>query len=304
MLQAARAQGRIRVIAGLRLALPALEDLSGAARAAHSRALNVAQDRVAARTLGVGVSAATVTRFEYVPFVSMFVTAAELQRLLADPEVVNIQQDVPLRPTLLESVPRINADDVWATGIPGTGSVVAILDTGFSKSHPMLAGAVVSEACYSTNDQARRQISLCPDVLPRRRTLARQLNCTGVIGCDHGTHVAGIAAGRPDAWNRRDGVAKKARIIAIQVFTRFSRAADCNVGPPCLGAYYTDIAKGLERVFELRSVYRIAAVNLSLGGGYPQNASCDIVQPALTELDQPTSWREDRDGHRRRQFWA
>ena len=77
MLQAARDQGRIRVIAGLRLALPALEELSGAARAAHSRALNVAQDRVAARTLGVGVSAATVTRFEYVPYVSMFVTAAE-----------------------------------------------------------------------------------------------------------------------------------------------------------------------------------------------------------------------------------
>ena len=66
--------------------------------------------------------------------------------------------------------------------------------------------------------------------------------------------------------------------------SRVSRAIDCNVGPPCLGAYYTDIIKGLERVVELRGIYRIAAVNMSVGGGYPHNAACDLVQPAMTDL--------------------
>jgi SNF2 family DNA or RNA helicase len=45
----------------------------------------------------------------------------------------------------------------------------------------------------------------------------------GIAGCDHGTHVAGIAAGR-DATRR--GVAPQARIIAIQGFSQFTDMLD------------------------------------------------------------------------------
>jgi subtilisin family serine protease len=276
--------GPVRIIAGLKLSLASPDMLSGGAAAAQRRALRTAQDRVVSRVLGRTAATGRVTRFETIPFVSMFVDAAALRRLLADPEVANIQEDVPLPPTLLESVPRINADDVWAAGFPGTNYSIAVLDTGVDKTHPMLAGKVVSEACYSTEDPTNRIQSLCPGRVTESTEPGSGANCTGIIGCEHGTHVAGIAAGKPMPVSGETGVAKSTRLIAVQVFSRFNRARDCAVGPPCLAAFHTDIIKGLERVYALRTQRNIAAVNMSLSGGFFYNFPCDMVQPAMTAV--------------------
>ncbi len=61
-------------------------------------------------------------------------------------------------------------------------------------------------------------------------------NCEGgvpgdmivVLGCDHGTHVAGIAAGSAYSDEQNNnyqtiGMAPESGIVAVQVFTRFSR---------------------------------------------------------------------------------
>jgi len=90
--------------------------------------------------------------------------------------------------------------------------------------------------------------------------------------CDHGTHVAGIVAGKGVSYS---GVAKDASLIAIQVFSRFP-AASCGSATPCVMAYTSDIISGLQRVYALRTTYNIAAVNMSLGGGqYFDQAACD-----------------------------
>lgn len=274
-------RGAVRVIAQLNAA--PVRGATAAAQAAERLALNEAQDRVAARVLGQA-AAGSATKFTTIPFVSLFVNADQVRRLSIDPEVVTIQEDVPFQAELAESVPLINADDVWTAGFPGTGSTVAILDTGVDKTHPMLSGKVVSEACYSTTDSTRVR-SLCPAGVSESTDPGSGLNCAPtLVGCDHGTHVAGIAAGRQTSGTQPGGVARNSTIIAIQVFSRFNNPNDCFVGPPCIAAYNTDIIKALERVYSLRTMRRITAVNLSLGGGYPYGFSCDAVSPAMTTI--------------------
>jgi hypothetical protein len=86
-----------------------------------------------------------------------------------------------------------------------------------------------------------------------------------VYGCSHGTHVAGIAAGKGTSFS---GVAEDANIIAIQVFSRFDDAEACSPYPsPCALSFNSDQILGLERVYELRNTYNIASANMSLGGG-------------------------------------
>src|SRR5439155_23412287 len=80
--------------------------------------------------------------------------------------------------------------------------------------------------------------------------------------CVHGTHVAGIAAGRGSSFS---GVGRDASLIAIQVFSSFTTSAACGSAVPCALSFNSDQILGLERVYALRSLYNIAAVNMSLG---------------------------------------
>ena len=197
-----------------------------------------------------------------IPSISLFVDAAQLARLIADPLVVSIYEDIPDEPMLSDSIPLIHADKVWSKGVTGAGYVIAVLDTGFAKAHPMLTGKVVSEACYSTKNVASGVSSLCPGGATSSTAQGSAVNCSPSInGCNHGTHVASIAAG---SANLR-GVARGAKIIAIQVFSRIS---NCAPSPsPCISSYVTNQIKALERVYKLRSAFKIAAVNMSVGGG-------------------------------------
>src|SRR6185369_13283986 len=67
-----------------------------------------------------------------------------------------------------------------------------------------------------------------------------------------------------------------ANLIAIQVFTRIT-----NTTPNEPRAFDTDIIKALQRVYALRNTFKIAAVNMSLGGG-EYAAECDTQFPAFT----------------------
>jgi len=103
------------------------------------------------------------------------------------------------------------------------------------------------------------------------------VNCS-MSGCDHGTHVAGIAAGRGSTFS---GVAKDAGIIAIQVFLRMdnSSSGQCQTYP-CALTQISDQIQGLERVYELRNEFKIAAVNMSLGGG-KSTTNCDGIYSSI-----------------------
>lgn len=270
--------GDVAVIVGLRMRLTPEDGLSPAGKAAQLRALRAAQNGVLRRVRG-GADDEGVRRYDFIPYVAFSASAAELRRLLADPDVVSVQQDTLYAPQLSDSIPLIHADDAYQKyGISGQNRVVAVLDSGVAKKHPMLDGKVVSEACYSTKD-APRLTPVCPGGKTQSVAKGSGVNCSvDIDGCNHGTHVASIAVG--DATYR--GVAFGADLIAIQIFSRNNSADQCAAlgrKKPCAFATGADLLKGLERVYKLRGFYKIAAVNLSIGGGhYSQN--CDGADPA------------------------
>ena len=164
-----------------------------------------------------------------------------------------------MRLATAESLPQIKATRAWAGGYTGAGKTIAILDSGVDKAHPALSNKVVAEACFSTNDPAIGYTSLCPGNAPTSTEPDSGKHCdvlSGLGNCGHGTHIAGIAAGR-------SGVAINANVISIQVMSYVTDPEVCGFGN-CLRSQTSDVMAALQHVYNLRASHDIAAVNISL----------------------------------------
>jgi len=208
---------------------------------------------------------------------------------LSAPDELGIDDAALDGTTLASSVPVIGADVAQAYGVRGNGITVAILDTGVQKTHPFLSGKVVSEACYSTTYSPYSSTTLCPGGVESSTAAGSGVNCSLSIdsGCAHGTHVAGIAAGKGGGSTgvTFSGVAPEAKVIAIQVFSRFDDSSICGGASTCVLSYDSDQILALERVNALRGSYKIAAANMSLGGGrYYTYCDSDTRKPIIDSL--------------------
>ncbi|MFC8733529.1 S8 family serine peptidase [Luteimicrobium sp. NPDC057192] len=88
----------------------------------------------------------------------------------------------------------VGADKAWAEGYDGTGSTVAVLDTGVDATHPDLAGAITTTKSFVPAEQA--------DV--------------DVVG--HGTHVSSTVLGRgTESDGEYTGVAPGAKLLMGKV---------------------------------------------------------------------------------------
>ncbi|WP_426368030.1 S8 family serine peptidase [Streptomyces sp. E-08] len=251
---------------------------------------------VVTQTLADVATAATAgekkQEFETVPVVTLKVDRAGLDRLAAQPHVVSVTEDKVEPPTLDESIPLIGGDAAFAAGKTGTGQAIAVLDTGVDTGHPFLKNRVVAEACFSPSDAESGVVSLCPNGADAQEGIGAADTaagpCATMADCDHGTHVAGIAAGNGTGITGapKHGVAPGANIVAIQVFSQFTTEEFCGGAAPCVGSYQSAQLKGLEHVLKLKQAGTpIVSANLSLGNGrYTTACDSDLRKPVVDSL--------------------
>lgn len=223
--------------------------------------------------------------YKTLPFIALTVDERALDRLRNSPRVESIELDDEGETQLNSTSDWIGSGHTWDADFGGQGMAVAILDTGIDADHPFFGGGgangnvnrVVDEACFSTNDAN----TLCPNGMdaqygPGAADVVNVANCYvgGAVGsgnqiCDHGTHVAGIAAGQDDGTAGFDGVAPKAGIIAVQVFHRVADCDDDTPGnQPCVRFFGSNLLRGLDWINDFASVHHtIVSANMSLGGG-------------------------------------
>ena len=172
----------------------------------------------------VAAGAREVARLDTLPAVILDAPRSALNRLANHPLVANVAEDALAMPHLSSSVLLIHAD-LAQQEANGAGVAIAIVDTGVDAAHPFLGGRVIAEACFSTNNAAQGATSLCPGNGSAAFGPGAAAPCS-LSNCDHGTHVAGIAAGN-------SGVAPGASIIAVQVFSRIANCSAFSLPSPC-----------------------------------------------------------------------
>ena len=276
--------GRVRVIVELNLPagrhVPESMFSDRDAVMAQRREVARSAERVLAR-----LRSAAHRRFQTVPYLALEVDATDLDVLeAASNEVVRVMEDEITRPVLADSVSLIQGDQVWQAGFDGAGTTIAIIDSGVDAFHPFLAGRVVDEACYSST-VAGVSTSTCPNGLDEQLGAGSAVPCT-MSECLHGTHVGGIAAGNgSSAGQPFSGVARGARLMAIQVASLITDPDSCGGVAPCSGAFSSDIIAGLEHVHAAANALNVVAVNMSLGSG-SHTEPCDSspYKPAIDNL--------------------
>jgi hypothetical protein len=304
----AQQNGHVRVIVLFDSPVPASQLKSDPASVANAKAqVAAARDAIVSWHFGSATSPTQgqgfdrgLARFQITPGFAVNVSPSELQALANDPRVTRINYDRVLRANLIESVPLIGMTAAYTMNATGAGQAVAVLDTGIKFDHEFLVANLVAEACFSNASPAANRVSLCPNggqsqfgVGAARSDASACINGSSPINlCEHGSHVAGIAAGlntNQQGGEPPNGVAKNAKIFAIQVFTRFNDPGECSPDPaPCVGTWISDQLHALDHVFanlNLGGGTVVASVNMSFGGGL-FSGTCDSApqKPAIDNL--------------------
>lgn len=271
----AASQGPLRLIVQLQAPQLDFGKLDQAARQSRFQVIDDLQTGLLVQLRHTGLR--ELARFKTIPFMVVLADAQTLEALVRLPQVISIQEDIPEPPTLASSVPIIGAPAAWTEGFEGTGQAVAVLDTGVDTGHAFFPpGKVVAEACFSTTFATDKSTSVCPGGAPSSTASGSGTYCPlSYGGCDHGTHVAGIAVGN-DGVGPNIGVAPDAQLIPIQVFSVFGSGAGGCAFKAC--SYPSDQVKALEHILILSDTIDIAAVNMSLGGAlFASQSSCDAA---------------------------
>ncbi|MFK8984596.1 S8 family peptidase [Acinetobacter seifertii] len=165
--------------------------------------------------------------------------------LLNDPNVKAVYPNRINRATTMESLPLINQPQANTKGFNGTGSSVAVLDTGVNYLHSDFGCTAVNSP--SSTCRVVYSFDSAPD--------------DGALDDDgHGSNVSAIVS----------KVASKTKIIGIDVF----RKVRVN-GQLVSSAYDSDIIAGINWTVNNANTYNIKAINLSLGvSGVKYTSQC------------------------------
>lgn len=209
----------VRTVGGAFLARPSSPSRAGSAQAlidtmnAQRRRIQTEQKEFRAKLLASGITGSNAAAPLVVPITNVLnasiikaAPAGTLERLQS--LGFKVTKALPIKVSLSESVPHIQADKVWSQvvdtsgrAITGLGITIGIIDTGIDYTHPSLGGC------------AREQFE--------SGTCAKVVGGHDWVDDDndpmdehfHGTHVAGIAAGN----GTLRGVAPDAHLFALRV---------------------------------------------------------------------------------------
>ncbi len=231
-----------------------------AASAQTERAAVAAQRTMLSAAADQGIDAEVEHEFtDLVHAVALTVPADDVDALRALPGVADVVPDQRVRASTDVSVPLVGAPEVWEQEAPaggpadGTGTVVAVLDSGVDYTHPSLGGGfgpdhkvVAGYDFYNGDDDP--------------------MDDNG-----HGTHVAGIIAGTGDPAAPVTGVAPGAQLTAYKVMNARGEG------------WESDIIAGLEAATDPDNPYRADVVNMSLGGPGDGTDPIGLAATAATE---------------------
>lgn len=132
-------------------------------------------------------------------------TSAKGRAAAAGSGVARIWYDAPAKVSLDKSVPQIHAPEAWAAGFDGTGTKVAVLDTGIDLNHADVKDRVVGSKSFVGT-------------------------ATVQDGHGHGTHVASTIAGSgAESGGRLKGVAPGAELLVGKVLADSGSGANSGV---------------------------------------------------------------------------
>lgn len=192
-----------------------------------------------------------VNAFEVGFIVTAELSHDQLLEVASEPQVKSIWPDRSFRAALDSSVDQIHAPVLWDAGYTGLGQVVAVLDTGIDATHPMLQGKVV------------QSMNFTPD--------ASSNDATG-----HGTHVAGIIAGKKSGPSDYNGVAPDAMVWNVKVLDNTGNGAESWI---IAGINYAVDPDGNPNTED-----GVKIINMSLGGPYtdPNSPIVAAVESAIS----------------------
>lgn len=280
------ADGRLPVLVNFDVSMPEPAAGDAAVKKARETAIRATQlsllaslsAELAESAQGLAAADNRIDRlYDQLPIMSLNLSTAEIARLEADPRVRMVERVTLDEAYLSTSVGLIGANTLFASGITGSGQRVVIFDSGTDHDHSFLSSKINGSVCFSRTAGSGTSASLtfCPNGLSVDTTSPKAGDdCAAVAtpagssapnydGCDHGTHVGGIAAG--SGGQSFTGVARDAQILAAQVFSGFPNDED---GPTVL-SYSSDRVAAHNHILSLvqGGAQNIASINMSLGGG-------------------------------------
>lgn len=194
----------------------------------------------------------------------------------ADPRILRVRLNEPVATAgLATSTVLTNMPQAWAAGYRAAGQTIVVIDSGVKKNHEFFkmngVSKVVAEFCAGTNLPPYKSICPAPNAFgdsplnyPGSGEPVTLSGCPAGIEpqfgqCTHGTHVAGIAAGRASANlpTGLQGVAPDATLVAAQVFS----FDPTNAKKPVV--YRNDLLAALQTLYNSTSTDAYTA-NLSL----------------------------------------
>lgn len=228
-------------------------ELENSEKIVNSRLLNKEEIKGEDLKKDVGES----LRYDFGDKISAELSSEEIEKISLRKDVKNIEI-VGVREIMLsDSVPLINASDVWSlvvgeVNLTGAGESVCVIDTGVYYQHPDLGG------CFGENCKVNGGWDFVND----------DSDPTDDNG--HGTHVAGIIA----ANGSLKGVARDANIIALKA---------CNAAGSCSD---DDIEASINWCVNNASRYNISVISMSLGGGlYSSYCDSDPLASAINNAN-------------------